>query len=264
MTWAPECAVTWDGLAASVLLLATPLAALITALSIALYRRSIGKAMRLSAGLAVPAHTPSSQLTAASAPLRILRAHPSTTPVAPTLAHSQATMRAVSAMYALAGIAQSLVVTILYLWQAGIEFRPMRTFMVWLPFAWPIILTLSLTATATRRQKYILFAGYFIVLLTMDGAADLFGLRYQPGFGELLLLWGLNAGLPTIVMVLLGNRAWRSVGFIALFFSIVAVAGGLLGFQGLGCVTLSTQSETLLSSIEYLLAAVILLLLRKV
>jgi len=261
MTWAPECTVIWDGLAASVLLLAIPLAAVITALTIALYRRSIGKAMRLSAGLTVSAYTPSSQLPAVSAPLRILRAHPDTTPMTPTLVHSQATMRAVSAVYALAGIAQSLIVTILYLWQAGIELRPMRTFMVWLPFAWPIILTLSLTATATRRQKYTLLGGYFRVLLTMDGAADLFGLRYQPGFGELVLLWGLNAGLPTIVMVLLGNRAWRSVGFIALFYSIVAVTGGLLGFQGLGCLTLSTQSETLLSSIEYLLAVVILLTL---
>jgi len=261
MTWAPECAVKWDGLAAAILLFAIPLAACITALTIVLYRRGIEKAMRFSAGRVVPTQTPVSQSAIASTPLRISLVPPSKGTMPPAMVHSQATMRAVSWIYVLAGVAQSALVTVLYLWLNDIDLRPMRTFMVWLPFAWPIILTLSLTATSTRRQKYVLLAGYFTALLAMDGAADLFGLRYQPGFGELLLLWGLNAGLPTVVMVLLGNRAWRSVGFIALFFSIVAVAGGLLGFQGLGCLTLSMQSETLLSSIEYLLAAVILLLL---
>jgi len=260
MTWAPECAVKWDGLAASILLFAIPLAALITALTIVLYRRSIGKAMRFSAGLMVSAQRPSSQTAVTPPPLRISHVPLGKNRMMDTMGHSQATMRAVSAMYALAGIAQSIVATILYLWQAGIEIRPMRTFLVWLPLAWPIILTLGLTATSTKRQKYALWGGYLIALLAADAAADLFGLRYQPGFGELFLIWGLHAGLPIAVMIILGNRAWRAVGFIALFFSIAAMTGGLLGFQGLGCLAISTQSETLLYSTPYLMTAVILIL----
>jgi PII-like signaling protein len=75
------------------------------------------------------------------------------------------------------------------------------------------------------------------------------------------LLWALNAAVPTVTMMLLGNRAWRSVGFIALFFSLVIVGSYLLGFQGLGCLVLSTRNTTLLSSMNYLLAGLMLLFL---
>lgn len=215
--------------------------------------------MRFSAGRVVPAQSSSSTPTATSIPLRISLVHDQVGHVSPQMAQSRATMRAVSWIYVLAGVVQSALVTLLYLWLNDIDIRPMRTFIVWLPFAWPIILTLSLTATSTRRQKYTLIASYFFALLMMDAAADLFDLRYRPGFGELFLLWALNAGLPTVVMVVLGNRAWRSVGFIALFFTIVMVGSYLMGFQGLGCLVLSTRNSTLLSSMNYLLAGLIAL-----
>ena len=48
MTLAPECAVKWDGLAAAILLVAIPLAIVITSVTIFLYRKSVGKAMRSS------------------------------------------------------------------------------------------------------------------------------------------------------------------------------------------------------------------------
>jgi len=259
MTWAPECEFKWDGAVLAILLFAIPLAILITSLTVFLYRKSVEKAMRFSAGRVVSAQVQASHTAAFSTPLRISLVHDAVGPVPSQLEQSRAAMRAVSWIYVLAGVAQSALITVLYLWLNDIDLRPMRTFMVWLPYAWPIILTLSLTATSTKRQKYALVASYFIVLLLMDGAADLLGLRYRPGFGELFLLWALNAGLPTVVMVLLGNRAWRSIGFITLFFSIVLVGSYLLGFQGLGCLVLSTRNAALLSSMNYLLAGLILL-----
>ena len=259
MTWAPECAFKWDGAALLILLFAIPLAIAITSLTVFLYRKSVEKAMRFSAGRVMSAPVPSSHTAASYTPLRIALVRDAVGPVPSQLAQSRAAMGTVSWIYVLAGVAHSAIVTVHYLWLSDIDLRPMRTLMVWLPFAWPIILTLSLTATSTKRQKYALIASYFIVLLLMDGAADIFGLRYQPGFGELFLLWALNAGLPTVVIVLLGNRAWRSVGFITLFFSIVLVGGYLLGFQGLGCLVLSTRNTALLSSMNYLLAGLILL-----
>lgn len=259
MTLAPECTVKWDGLAAAILLFAIPLAIVITSLTILLYRKSVEKAMRFSAGKVVPAQTPSSSPTASSTPLRISLVDDQAGPVTPPMARSRAAMRAVSWTYVLAGAVQSAIITVLYLWLNDIDLRPMRTFMVWLPFAWPIILALSLTATSTKKQTYALIASYFLALLMMDAAADLFDLRYRPGFGELFLLWALNAGLPTVVMVVLGNRAWRSVSFIALFFSIVVMGSYLMGFQGLGCLVLSTRNATLLSSMNYLLAGLMLL-----
>ncbi|MGK2915923.1 MAG: hypothetical protein ACSLE5_15995 [Porticoccaceae bacterium] len=168
-------------------------------------------------------------------------------------------MRNLSRVYVLAGLAQSSAVVLLYFGLNDIEFKPVRTFMVWLPYAWPIVLTLTLTATTTRRQKYSLIVGYFIVLLLMDVAAEIFKLRYQPRLGELFLLWAIIMGLPTLVMALLSNRAWRSVGLIALFLGLVLSGSYLLGFQGLGCLALSTRNASLLHGIFYLLAALVVL-----
>lgn len=260
MTWAPECDVKWDGVALGVLVAAIPLAIVIAWLTIVFYRRSVGKAMRASMGEAASEPASTNRSAGHLAPLQISFVDDTHQALAPHMAHSRATMHAVSWVYVLAGVAQSALITGLYLWLNDLGFRPFRTFMVWLPLAWPIILTLTLTATATRRQKYAVISAYFITLLVMDASADFFGLRYQPGFGQLFLLWFLNAGVPTVIMVILGNRAWRSVGFIAYFFSIVVVGSLLLGFQGLGCLVLTTRSPTLLSSVKYLLPGLVLLL----
>ena len=50
MTLAPECTFALDGAALSILIIAIPLAILATALTIFLYRKSVEKAMRFSAG----------------------------------------------------------------------------------------------------------------------------------------------------------------------------------------------------------------------
>ena len=259
MKLVPECALNWDGAAAASLLFAIPMAIVITSLTIFFYRKSVEKAMRYSAGKVVPVNVRARQAAISSTPLRISLSRGAEGPLPAQLTQSRAAMRTVSGIYVLAGVAQSAVITALYLWCNDIDFRPMRTFFVWVPYAWPIILALSLTATATKRQKLTLVTAYFMVLVLMDAAADLFGLRYQPGFGELLLFWTLSVGLPTLVMVLLGNRAWRSVGFISLFFSMVLVSSYLLGFHGLGCLALSTGSPTLLFNLNYLLAGLVLL-----
>lgn len=260
MTWAPECDVKWDGVAAGILVAAIPLAILVVWLTIVLYRRSVAKAMRASMGEVVSEPTSTDRSAGAPAPLQISFVDSTHQALVPHIGHSRATMRAVTWVYVLAGMTQSVLITVLSLWLNDFDIRPFRTFMVWLPFAWPIILTLTLTATATRKQKYAVIAAYFLSLLVMDASADFFGMRYQPGFGQLFVLWFVNAGVPTVIMVILGNRAWRSIGFIAYFFSIVVVGSLLLGFQGLGCLVLTTRSPTLLSSVKYLLPGLVLFL----
>ena len=259
MNFAPECTFAWDGAAASILLFALPLAILATALTILLYRKSVEKAMRFSAGDVVAAGLASGEVAAVN-PLKIAIVNAAEAQMPAQMRQSQSAMRRVSTVYVLAGLVQSAVIVLLYFWLNDLAFKPVRTFMVWLPHAWPIILTLTVIATTTRRQKYSLIGGYFLILLLVDAAADVFALRYKPGFGELLLLWALIMGLPTLVMALLSNRAWRPVGLIALFLGIVLAGSYLLGFQGLGCLVLSTRNVTLLHSVNYLLVALMLLL----
>lgn len=258
MTFAPECAIKWDGALLGVLLFAIPVAMLITVLTVTLYRRSVKKAMRISAGKAVDANVQQGG-SATTQPLTISVISDAGADASQRLRQSRVAMRKLSTVYVLAGFAQSVVILLLYFWLNGIEFRPLRTLMVWLPYAWPIILTLTLTAAATRGQKYALIVGYFSALLLTDAAADVFDMRFQPGFGELFKLWAIIMGPPTLVMALLSNRAWRSVGLIALFFAIVLVGSYILGFQALGCLALSTRDSVLLDNFFYLLAGSILL-----
>lgn len=258
MTLAPECTFALDGAAASILLFAIPLAILATALTIFLYRKSVEKAMRFSAGEVVATGL-ESPAGAAVNPLKISTVHTTETTAPALMRQSGSAMRRLVAVYLLAGLVQSAVVVALYFLLNDLAFKPVRTLMVWLPFAWPVVLTLTLIGTATRRQKYALIGGYFLVLLLLDAAADVFALRYKPGFGELLLLWTIIMGLPTLVMALLSNRAWRPVGLIALFLAIVLTGSLLLGFQGIGCLALSTYSTHLIYNTQWYLGGVVLL-----
>lgn len=261
MVLAPECSFKWDGVALAIFLGALPLAIALTLTTIFLYRWAVGRAMRAAAREAapvpepVPASPPGRPLeiavVAQSAPL---------TATPPTLDASIQSMQRLSGAYVLAGLVHATLATAIMFWLNGLDFRLFRTLTVWTVFAWPIIAVLMMTATTTRRQQVLLVGAYFALLLALEIIAEAFGLRYRPGFGELFLLWAIIMGPPTVVIVLLANRAWRSVGLTALFVSIVLVGAYLLGFQLLGCAILTTRSAALLASRHYLQFAIVLAL----
>ena len=249
--------IKWDGASLVVVLVAILIAVPATAVTLWLYRRAVARAMRASAGERLAADLASDAAAAPVAPLQI-SAGGDELPVTPSMAASRSAMRGLSGAYALAGFVHSVVTTALWFVLNDVDFRPFRVLLVWLPFAWPVVLGVMLTATTTRAQRYTLTVGYFLVLLMADAGAEVFGLRYQPGFGELFVYWAAVMGLPTLIIALLGNRAWRSVGLVALFLGLAISASLLFGFQALGCLTLTTRSEFLLTTFHYLLAALVL------
>lgn len=256
MSLAPECVSAWDGAAASAILLAVPIAALITAATVYLYRRAVERAMRVSAGQRIPGEAPEAGSPPA-VPLTIAVASGADSAPPPQLAAGRAAMQRNSAAYLAAGLAHSVVASALWFWLADLAPTPARVLLTWLPNAWPIVLTLMLTATATRRQRALLIGGYFAALLAADAGAEILGLRFKPGFGELLLFWIVAMGQPTLVIALLGNRAWRSVGMIALLIGVMLSGGFMLGFKALGCVMLTTGSPLLFDTFGYLMAALV-------
>ena len=151
MTLAPECTFALDGAATSIVLFAIPLAILATALTIFLYRKSVERAMRFSAGDWVAAGLEAHEGAAVN-PLKTSTVQAETA-VPPQMRQSGSAMRRLVAVYVLAGLVQSAVVVVLYFLLNDLAFKPVRTFMVWLPYTWPIILTLTLIATTTRRQN---------------------------------------------------------------------------------------------------------------
>lgn len=258
MELAPECAIAWDGAALSILLGSIPLALLLTLLTLFLYRRAVGRAMRAAAGeeAPLPAAPPASPPTQALQIAVVSQSHPSSLPA--NLAASIQSMRRLSLAYALAGLVHATLATAIMFWLNDLEFKPFRSLAVWTVFAWPVVAVLMMTATATRRQQGLVIGAYFLVLLALEIVAESFGLRDRPGFGELFVLWAIVMGPPTAVIALLANRAWRSVGLTALFVAIILLGAYLLGFQFVGCAILTTQSEALLRSRHFLLWGTVL------
>lgn len=256
MDLAPECVFPWNGAASGIVDVAVPIAALITAVTLYLYRRAVERAMRASAGERVPNGSAEAGAPPGM-PLTISVVANLDGVIPPQLAVARAALRRTSTIYVAAGFAHSVVALGLWFALNNLAPSPTRVLLIWLPYAWPIVLTLMLTATATRRQRHLLIGAYFAALLAADAGADLLGLRFKPGFGELLLMWALVMGPPTLVIALLGNRAWRSVGMIALLVGIALSGGFQLGFMGLGCLLLTTRSPLLLLAFDYLLAALV-------
>jgi hypothetical protein len=140
-----------------------------------------------------------------------------------------------------------------------IGFRPFRSFMIWTVFAWPIIVVFMMTRVVTRARKIQLAVGYFGLLLVLEIITETFGLRYEPSFGELFQLWGSTMAPATLIVVLLANRAWRTVGLIALFAAILFVGAFIVSVLLLGCATTVTKDGWLLTASPYLFGLVLLI-----
>lgn len=260
MVLAPECAFKWDGAALAIFLGAIPLAIALTLATLFLYRWAIGRAMRAAAREAAPVVPEPTPFTPPSRPLEIAvvaQSAPLTAPP-PNLDASIQSMRRLSMAYVLAGLVHASLATAIMFWLNELDFRLFRALAVWTVFAWPVVAVLMMTATTTRRQQTLLVGAYFAFLLVLEIIAEAFHLRYQPGFGELFLLWAIIMGPPTAVVVLLANRAWRSVGLTALFFSIAVMGAAQLGFMLIGCAFLTTKNTVLFASRNYLLLAIML------
>ena len=259
MVLAPECSFKWDGAALSIFFGAIPIAIALTIATLILYRWAVGRAMRAAAREAAPVPEPPPP-SPPSRPLQITVVPPSA-PLPASPANQDASTRAVrrlSTAYVLAGLAHATLATAVMFWINELDFRLFRWLAVWSVFAWPIVAALTMTAAVTRRHQVLLVGAYFAWLLVLEIIAESFQLRYKPGFGELFLLWAITMAPPTVVIVLLANRAWRSVGLTALFVSIVLVGAFLLGFQLVGCAVLTLKSIALFEFRNHVLFSIVL------
>ena len=259
MALAPECSFKWDGAALSILLGAIPVAIAVTLATLFFYRWAVGRAMRAAAREAAPFPEPA-PASSPDRPLEVtLVSQSSPLPAIPV--HQVTSVRAMKrlgAAYALAGLVHATLATTIMFWLNELDFRPFRSLVIGSVFAWPVVAAMTMTAAVTRRQQTRLIGGYFAWLLVLEIIAEAFQLRYKPGFGEVFLLWAITMGPPTVVIVLLANRAWRSVGLTALFVSIVLVGALLLGFMLVGCAVLTSRSIALLESRNLVLFSIML------
>jgi hypothetical protein len=219
-----------------ILLLAIPLAFLVSIGLLSLYRRAVRQAMhtRANSGLAtkrVPLETsaPRQEPVNRSPNIVVLGSgSPMTAEIAGEHLYAdliRSPWRAAT-LYTLAGLCYAAVMASTFLVASKIEFLPLRfiTFL-WI-YAWPVVLTLNIVAAATWRTKLMISSAYFIILaaLAAIAAVKFSGLVA----GQLILIW-FFVNLPASVLLLAFlNRRIRAVGPLVLIVMLLAVTGANL------------------------------------
>jgi hypothetical protein len=218
-----------------ILLVATPLALVVSIGLLKLYRRAVLRSMRARADSPAtePApleiSTPSNQPVQTAPNLSVLdHASPITVGTAAAALYSdllRAPWRA-AIVYVVAGFCYAIVMTAAFISSAELAFLPFRFLSVFWVFAWPVVLTVNLVAAAARRAKLATASVYFLVLATLSAIS----IARSPAldWGQIALLWLLTNLPPTVLLWAFLNRRIRAVGPLVLTFMILAVTGSLL------------------------------------
>lgn len=110
----------------------------------------------------------------------------------------------------------------------------------------------------SRRDKYLAYLGYSLVLAVFLALATLFGVLYRSGPAEVSLLW-LTSGVATAGLLLLGPRYWPAVllatfGSAALFGLAPAQAGLLAAGTACGAGLAVTAMRALITKPHHSIA----------
>jgi hypothetical protein len=230
--------VVLNGVVQGLLFLAALLAWPVTWLLLRRYRRQVVRAMqrtdepRRARPSAVPTPTGDGSAAAAdpSVPSAAVGVEAMTGGARESLASIRnrvATRRTVLwRRYAAAGASQAAVLTVATFLAADIAFLPVRTLLVWVVYAWPVVLTVAILSGFNR-----------MVVATTTGlyVAVVVGLGVLGGDVDgTLALWALMDLLATVVVLPYLHRSVRAVGVVVLAFVFIGLVGAelVLAFVG--------------------------------
>lgn len=142
---------------------------------------------------------------------------------------ARAGRHAVWRRHALGGTVAATVLALATMLAAGPAFLPVRTLVIWVVSAWPLVLTLGVLSGFDRRVLARATGGYALLLLGLALAAGVRQGFEAAAVAAPFLLWGLTAGLPTLIALLYLHRSVRAVGVVVVAFLYV----GLLGANGM-------------------------------
>lgn len=250
-----ECVSSFGGVFSFILLLALPLAVLLTWLTIRLFKSNISRVMRQVSAQQVGGDAkslPQSPEGARLSPLslQIFNEH-SAIPVTGATSASYKKLKQTSMAYALAGLAQAVVVSALTFVLSSTEFLPIRFASTVFLYFWPVVPTLILTSISDPRVKWASLGGYFLLLISLDLSLNVSGVMQGSNPGALVGTWMIWMGPPSLLLWVLSNRAWRSVGLLAYLVSAALVAGWLVSTQGLACLALALNDVSVWSNYRW-------------
>lgn len=205
------------------LLAALPLGILAAWLILNRYRQAVMRVMNLSSSatqsLGSSPSAARANLTPQDRPLQIRIEEADAAPHPPAASHrlarrEQANRRRLALVYALAGAAQALVISLLYFLVRGSDLRLYPLFVLWLTLAWPLSLSVMEILSATPRRKWLI-PGLILVGLVL----------ILPGDGRMLVLifWPVWVAIPAIISAAAFHPKVRTAAPIAIGIALFAI-----------------------------------------
>jgi len=218
------------GLLFLIVIIAVPLAFLVSIGLLRLYRRAVLQAMRIRANVGLTGPVPLEPSALPQEPVKttlnitVLDSGMSTRSGAEGLYADllRAPWRA-AAIYAAAGFCYAIVMAIAYL--AATNSR--LSFFIWLwIYAWPIVLVINIVAVATWRTKLMIVSAYFLILAVLYTIAVV----KNPALTWIQIArpWLFTNFLPTVLLLAFLNRSVQAVGPLVLIVMLLAVTGSNL------------------------------------
>ena len=175
------------------------------------YRRAVLRSMRLRTKPAVlPPPLPASDATVVYAKTNTRNAQASCQRAV------RGPLRAAT-IYACAGLAYAIVMTVASLAASGISLSVGRVFVSVCPYAWPAVLAICIVATASRKAQAAIVSVYFMML----GAGAAFGLT----LAQIVTVWAVPNLVTTLLLLAFLTRRIRAVGPLVFTFLVVAITG---------------------------------------
>jgi hypothetical protein len=144
-------------------------------------------------------------------------------------------LRHVVGWYLAAGLTYAAMTAVILLTVNGQALLPVRTALVVLVFAWPLLPTLALVCAWSWWATGLAMAGYFGVVAAL-------GVLGQAGAGAALLLWALYMLPPSLIVAAVAPRPLRAVGpFLAPSMFVIGL--GFAVWPSVGLVVLDAGAD---------------------
>ena len=220
------------GLMLFILLVAVPLAFLVSIGLLRLYRRAVFRAMRTRANLGLTESVPLETSAIPQEPVQTVLDITDLDSVSGITTGSaagglytnlrRAPWRA-AAVYAVAGLCYAIVMAISHLaaTNSTLSFVPW----LWI-YAWPVVLAINIVAVATWRTKLMIVSAYFIILAALYAIAVVKNPALT--WSQIANQWLNTNLLATVLLLAFLNRSFRAVGPLVLIVMLLAVTGSNL------------------------------------
>lgn len=195
-----------SGMALAVLLFASLFTWPVCWLILVMYRRAVARGMRrASVAAATPPIRQVSEPDGSVREVALVEAR--TAPPSPLSDQAHRGIRRAKRVFGFAGVGYGLVAVIVLHQVEALDWLPVRSVVLGLILSWPIVPTLIALSPVSRGQRWLVWAGWLLVIVVLLAIAHL-------PVAQMLLLIMLLVALPVAFMLASSARAVRGAAWL--------------------------------------------------